>query len=352
MAEFGQTQMTALPELSYGVSFGNMPSRTTYMDGLKGIDKREEIKAALTTQTDLMAVGTQYSGTTGNIPVLVPTIVDPQLYDLTRRDTPLASGLIPRVTNMGLFADWIVRDALMGASFKAEAATLNSTNSNYKRYAQPMSYIYAVGEVSGPLQIASKVWQDALRLESESAFRSLKELEEDAIINGNPTPGDTSGTVTDETAWSGLRFKITTNAIDATGNTVSIDNLRTIIRQARENKGHPNLFVVDYKTLDDVKGLMQSFLMYDKVPQGNIAWGIQTIEFEGIPMVPDLFMPTTAGAREILLIDTNTVQMRVLQDATMEELAKTADTFKFMIKAYETMIVINEKFCGRIYNLA
>ena len=352
MAEFGEMNITALPELSYQASFGNLPNKSVYMDAMKSIDKREEIKAAMTTQSDLMATGTQYSATSGSIPVLVPTVVDPQLYDITRRDTPLASGLLQRVTNIGLFADYIRRTALPGAKFKAEAATLASANATYDRYAQKMSYIYAVGELSGPLMIASRVWQDALRLETEAAFRSLKELEEDCILNGNPTAADTSGTVTDETAFTGLRYAITTYNTDNIGAAITIELMRTKIREIREAKGHPNLIVTDYATLDAVKGLIQSFLMYDKIPQGKIAWGIQTIEFEGIPIIPDLFMPTTAAVREMLFLDTSTIQMRLLQDAMMEELGKTADTFKFMIKSYLTMIVINEAWCGRLYNLA
>ena len=351
MARF-ESSMTALPELNYEASFGNLSNRTVYMDAMKSIDKREEIKAALETQTEQMTIGTQYSPTAGNTPTLLPTIVDPTLYDLTRRDTPLASGLIQRVTNRGLFADYIRRTALPTASFKAEMAALPASHADYDRLAQRMSYLYAVGEISGPMQIASRVWQDALRLETEAAFRSLKEFEENVILNGNPTSGDTSGTVTDETAWTGLRYAITTHSTDNGGVAISIDGMRGKIREIRESYGHPNLIVTDYKTLDDVKGLIQTFLMYDKIPQGNIAWGIQTIEFEGIPIIPDLFMPTTAGAREMLFLDTSSIQLRVLQEAMMEEKKTDTDSFKFMIKTYETMIIINEAWNGRIYNLA
>ncbi len=352
MANFGRTQMTNMPELSYAASFGKTPNRTVYMDAMKGVDKREEIKAAMTTETHLMDTDVQYSAVAGSIPVLVPTVVDPNLYDLTRRDTPLASGLLQRVTNIGLFADYIRRTALPTASFKPEGATVfDPDNSNYDRIAQRMSYIYAVAELTGPLMIASKVWQDALRLETEAAFRSLKELEEDCILNGDPTPGDTSGTITDEEAWAGLRTVITTHALDMTGGAVTIAAMRDKIREIREARGHPNLIVTDYATLDAVKGLIQTFLTYDKIPQGQIAWGIQTIEFEGIPIIPDLFMPTTPGSREMLFLDTSIIQMRILQDAVMEEFGRTADTFKFMIKSYLTMIVINEEWCGRLYNL-
>jgi hypothetical protein len=90
-------------------------------------------------------------------------------------------------------------------------------------------------------------------------------------------------------------------------------------------------------------------------PTGNINFGIESIVFEGVPIIPDLFMPTTATARELLVLTVKlqgNIQLRVLQEATFEELAKTADTYKFMIKEYLTLIIVNEAWCYRFYALA
>lgn len=364
LGNFGRIPANIMPELSYQISFGNLPNKTVYLDRLAGfyvktpkgeaksIDRRDEIKALVTT-SPLFAISTSYSGTSGSIPVLLPTVVDPSLYDVTFRDTPLASGLLPRVTNRGIFVDYIRRTALPSAKWKAEMGALASAESTYDRVATSVKFAYAVGEISGPMLVGSRVWQDALRLETEAQYAALRELEENTIINGNPTTDDTDGSTTDEKAFKGLIQTITTNYVDKNGAEISLDNIRTGIRTIREDKGRPDLIVTDYKTLDDIKTKMQDLLRYP-APTANIAFGIENIVFEGIPIVPDLFMPTSSDAREMLILTVryrNNIQLRVLQDATFEELAKTADSYKFMIKEYLTLIVIYERWCYRIYEL-
>lgn len=358
-----------MPELAYQATFGNMPNHTIYLDRLAGIfderksiDRRQEMKdqiKSLTTTSNLFATGINYTSTSGSIPVLVPTVVDSTLYDVTFRSTPLASGLLPRVTNNGLFADYVVRTALSTAKWRAETGALASNESTYTRYAAPIKFCYAVGELSGPLMVASKVWQEALRYETEGQYRSLKELEENTIINGNPTTGTYDGTYADANAFKGLIATIgsTVGAAKSTlsgTSKISLANLRDGIRLIREAKGEPDLIVTDYKTLDDIKSLIQDLLRYP-APTGNISFGIETIVFEGVPIIPDLFMPTTATVRELLILTVKkqgNIQLRVLQDTTFEELAKTADTYKFMIKEYFTMILIKEAWCFRYYAIA
>ena len=363
-AQFG-TPSGDLDIERYHISFGNTPNKTVYLRQPPLPTDSEEYKAqkvdlrpqiaeelkSLTTTSPLFATGTSYSATSGSIPVLVPTIVDPSLYDFTRRDTPLANGLIPRVTNYGLFADYIRRTALPSAKFRAEGQALTSNESTYDRLAEPVKFMYAVAEISGPLMVASRVWQDALRMETEAQYRSLKELEENCIINGDNTSGDVSGGVTDASSFDGLIVKVSTNTLNKSSVMFTIQNLRDAIRTIRDAKGHPNLIVTDYKTLDSLKGLIQQELRYNDIPGGKIAWGIQSIEFEGIPVIADLFMPTDTNGRRCLVLDTTSIQMRVLQEPVLEELAKTADSYKFMIKEYLTMIVLYEQWNYMIYGL-
>ncbi|MBW6469630.1 MAG: DUF5309 domain-containing protein [Methanosarcinaceae archaeon] len=351
-------------EVSYTSSFGDTPDKTVYLHTpiteVKSlqIDKRLEIKSALTTSSPLMATGTTYSGTSGSIPVLLPTIVDPVLYDLTKRDTPLASGIIPRMTNKGLFADYITMTAPATAVVNGEMGGLNSSTATYARSAQKMSYIYAVGEVSGPMQVASaQQWKDALNLMIPSEYQALKELEENLIINGNPTVDDYDGSVTDVRGFTGLINGITTNTTNKSGAKISLQNITDAFRTIREAYGRPTICVTDYKTLSDVKGLIFDVLRYP-APTATVNFGIENILYEGVPIMPDLFMPTSGSGREMLILDTSSgmgganIQMRVLQDAVFEELAKTSDSYKFMIKSYLTMIIVDETRCYRIYGCA
>lgn len=340
----------------YQRSFGNMPTKTKYLDLLSGVDIRKdeqrmtEIKATVTTSSSLMAIGTSYSTTSGSIPVLFPTIVDSKLYDLTIRDTPLASGLIPRVTNRGLFADYVKRTAIQTATWKAESAALPTGSSTYSRVATPIKFAYAIGAVSGPALAASasQGFLNVLQIEVEGAYRSLKELEENTIINGDTT----SSTYTD--GFNGLIASITTNTSDKDDAELVLGDLDVAEQKIREAKGHPNLIVVDWYGFNRIRALIRPILTAS-TGQNTLNFGFQNVIYNNMVVVPDLFMPTTAGARECLVLDTqtqNNIQLRVLQDATYVEMAKTADELKFYISLYETMIIVNEEWGYRIYDLA
>ena len=45
-----------------------------------------------------------------------------------------------------------------------------------------------------------------------------------------------------------------------------------------------------------------------------------------------------ANGRSLFVLDTNVIEMRVLQDVSYEELAKTNDSIKFMLKCYEVLV--------------
>jgi len=339
--------------LRYAVSFGNLRDKTVYLDAQKGIDIARqndgmEIKSALQTTSPLMATGTTYSATSGSIPVLLPTWVDRNLYDITKRDTPLASGMIPRVTNNGLFADYVRRTAVPTAVWQQEGTAKTSQTSTYDRNAQAIKFAYAVGEVSGPMLVASKIWQDALQNEIQGHYMSLKYLEENTIINGDTT----SETYT--YAWNGLIAGTSTNTSDMSGTTeITLSHLDTAAQTIREAYGHPNLIITDWRTYYRLKRLMRDYVRHPS-PSNVMDWGFETMMWENIPIIPDLFMPTTATERVLLMLDTqtqNNIQLRVLQDATFEELAKTADSYKFMIKEYLTMIIIYESWCYKFYDL-
>ena len=92
----------------------------------------------------------------------------------------------------------------------------------------------------------------------------------------------------------------------------------------------------------------------------TIAWGITTVSFEGVPIIASRFLSTTAGAgsgvpadaRSLFVLDTNVIEMRVLQDVSYEELAKTNDSVKFMLKCYECLVVKAPQFNHIIIDLS
>ena len=359
---------------------GGMPEGMVVSEGLGNYDMRKAIseeimEGGFTIRKALSTTLSTYAA--GTLPVLIPVYVDPEIVDLTRRATPLVE-LIPRVTNYGKTADYNQITVITSAQALAEDASLTEQNDTYVRRSISIRYLYSVGRVTGPMFAASKQflasggYVDALSLEVKNKTIALKRLEESMLLLGdsqtNWTEPVNSTTITAANSYDGL-YQLITNAnsngfggsssyrTDAAGAALSIAKLRTGIRTARTSGGEPNLIVMDYASYDDLKALIQDQLSY--VSTQTIAWGITTVSFEGIPVIASRFLSTTAGAgsgvpadaKSVFILDTNVIEMRVLQDVSYEELAKTNDSIKFMLKCYETLIVKAPQFCHIIIDL-
>lgn len=363
---------------AYNTSFYGLPDGTHYVDysmTLKGfgsktsdgssigaIDMRKDIGKSFINMVKAQSVSGLSPGTTDLS--LIPIYVDPTIVDITRRLTPLVE-LIPRVTNYGRTADFnrVTSRGIVG--FRNEDAALTEVEEVYERKSVPIKYQYQVGRVTGPMLAASRqylstMYIDALNLEVRQKTINLRYTEEDAILNGISSDSRTAyGGVTTVAGaeFDGIRNTEGIQSTDASGNAPSIDSIRAIIRKARTaddsavlGQGDPNLLVTDFTTMDNVKALLQEFQRY--IGTTDIAWGIRTLEFEGLPMIASKFMPTEDTKRELLVLQTDTLQMRVLQDVTYEDLAKTNDSYKFMLKVYESLIVTAPQFNAKLYNLA
>jgi len=71
-----------------------------------------------------------------------------------------------------------------------------------------------------------------------------------------------------------------------------------------------------------------------------------------IPVIPSMYLSNTSGSKEIYFLDTDVIEMRVLQDMTYEDLAKTNDSQKFFLKIYECLIIRCTTFNSAIVEIA
>jgi hypothetical protein len=71
-----------------------------------------------------------------------------------------------------------------------------------------------------------------------------------------------------------------------------------------------------------------------------------------IPIVPSMFMSNVSGSKAIYFLDMQVVEMRVLQDLTYFDLAKTNDSDRFALKMYETLIIRNTAFCASVTEIS
>lgn len=362
-------------EGNYAVSFLNTPNHTIYSNPM-GIQMKGVEYSGSTTienmQENLSKVALKALDTTAGGPgtagyAMVPIFVDPRIVDVTRKYTPLVE-LVPRVTNQGMYADYNQLTAKGGATTAAEDAALSETDTTYDRKSTEIKFLYAVGRVTGPAIAAMPSWilggltsaggatgafndavgTNAKQLEVLVKTREMRELEENLIINGD------SGTTATE--FDGIVSLMgTTNTVDKVSSALALADIDTAVQNAFDDGGRPNLAICGSAVYTDLLGLLTAKIGYMQ-PVQEVFWGFSTIVLNTmvgqIPVVPSMYLDNTANLKAMYFLDMSVVEMRVLQDLTYEELAKTNDSQKFMLKIYEALIIKNPAFCSSITAIA
>jgi len=355
---------------AYEQSFGNIPNKTVYQDpaGLKSfgeIDMRTNVKSAFAVGMKAQTTISGGAGTTGY--AMIPVFVDPRVIDTTRKYTPIVE-LVPRVTNQGMYADYNKITAKGGAFTAAEDASMTETNTTYDRASTAIKFIYAVGRVTGPSIAAQPSYvlagmmpgsgatgpfsdqsaSNALQQEVLVKTREIREKEESLIINGDAA--------TTTTEYSGIvKLMTTTNTVAKGTTAMGLNDVNIAVQKAFDNGGRPNLGVCSSGVYTDLLGLLTQKIGYLKA-EAQVFWGFTTIVLHtmvgSIPIIPSMYMSNVSGSKAIYFLDMSVVEMRVLQDMSYEELAKTNDSKKFMLKVYECFIIKNTSFCASITGIS
>ena len=357
---------------AYGQCFGAMPDKTRYVDGWQNVDVRAQLKSAF--DIGYKALNTETGGAGTASYAMIPVFLDPRIVDVTRKFTPLVE-LIPRVTNQGITADFNKITAKGGAYVAAEDAALPETTDTYDRVSTAIKYLYAVGRITGQSQAAYPSYilegfqptgaglgagspfsstgaPNAKQLEVVMKARQLREKEEDLIVNGDASTTDAE--------FSGIvKLQGTTNVVDLNAAAMTWDDIETAVRYAYDDGGRPKIAVCSSSVLVDIRKLMIDTFRYSPADMagGSLPFGVsasivlQTM-VGPIPVIPSMFLSNTSGAKQIYFLDTDFIEMRVLQDMTYEDLAKTNDSQKFMLKIYEALIFRNAAFNSFIDDIA
>jgi len=362
---------------AYQVSFGHLKAGTSYVNGWNDVDMRGELKDIM--ETGMKSIQAKALGpTTGGVGTagyaLVPVYVDPRIVDQSCKWTPLVE-LIPRVANQGLTADYNVITA-KGSAYTALAdAALPEADDTYDRASTSIKFLYSIGRVLGPMQAAMPSYMiegfnptgngmgngsfgnvgapNGKQTEVLMKARSLKELEENLILNGDAS--------TDATQFSGIvTLQGTTNQSDLSGAALTWDDVEEAVQAAFDDGGRPKLAVASSSVVTDLRKIMIdtfNFRPSDLVGGVELPFGIppqlvlQTM-VGPIPVIPSQFLSNTSGAKQIFFLDTDFIEMRVLQDMTYQDLANTNDSSKFMLKIYECLIMRSIGFNSFIDNIA
>lgn len=359
---------------NYQVSFLNLPNHTVYSNPMgvqmKGVEyggetSLEALREQHSVNLKALETTTGGAGTAGY--ALVPVYVDPRITDITRKYTPLVE-LVPRVTNMGMYADYNQITAKGGGTTAAEDAALTETNTTYDRQSTEIKFLYSVGRVTGPAIAAIPSYSlggltpqggasggfsdqtatNAKQMEVLVKTREIRELEESLIVSGN------AGTTATE--FSGIIALMgSTNTVDKSSAAMALADIDTAIQYAFDDGGRPNLAVCSSAVYTDLLGLLTAKIGYLQ-PVQQVFWGFSTIVLNTmvgqVPVIPSMYMSNVSGSKAMYFLDMSVVEMRVLQDLTYEDLAKTNDSEKFMLKLYEALIIKAPTFCSSITAIA
>jgi len=272
---------------------------------------------------------------------LMPSFFDPALVDRTIRQTPLLQ-LLPRKAVRGrsyvynaMTAKAVPTNGTAGSGFKGDDAALAEDVDTWTSVSTTMKFAYVVGRVTGPSQASGLGYVNLLAEDIRVKSQEMNEILENEIING--------ATATNALGFNGLRAAIATNTTANAGAPIDLEQVRKDMNDVFEANGNVDLVVTDGNTFNVLKGLLMDYQRNVERPSGKMDFGIpDAFTFDGALFIKDRFMPTTASGREIMYLDLRYVFLAVLQDTTFEELAKTNDSHKYMLKWYGSLIVTAE----------
>ena len=342
---------------AYSKSFGGIKSGVAYSGYDKTLNKQYTNDVVKSQYLDLQkaAISDRTAGTASVIGV--PIYLDPAINDVTARATPV-SNVIRRVTNRGRSADYDRLIVKGGVGWKAEDAALTEAADTYETKNKAIKYLYEVGRVTGPLYAASKQrmqeagYSDFLNLEVTNKAQKLKETEEESLINGSSSD--------DANEPDGLVKELTDNGNSTDRNTSGeftigdLDEGVRVCRTANDSAtlggADPNIVLTDFATENKIKGLFYDTFRIT-APTQDFGFGRVSAVVNGIPVMGSREMTAATGSRDLMFLNTDYIEARVLQDMTYDELAKTNDSDKFMLKEYLTWVVKAPEFMNLWYNM-
>jgi len=298
----------------YKSCFGDMISGTVYDDGMQDIHKAVNIGAA--------SAAAGYA--------LTPIVYDPEVIDITRKQTPLQT-LIPKRTNLGKTANYYRYTARGAATWQTEDAALNEADDTREAASADIKFLRLTGRVTGVAQASGQHFYNALQEELMQKTVSMNMQIEDALVNGD--------TATTSTEPNGL-IKLLTANNTAHSAAITLSAINDMLDDCYVDLGQTNLMITDPYTLTAIRQQMQDFVKYESPVK--VAWGMDAVAFNSnngvVPIIASQYMPSASGSRRVIACDTRTIEQRVLVDVSYEDLAKTSDSRKFFLKTYRTNI--------------
>ena len=365
---------------AYRDSFGDLPGKTIYADPLgkatgHAFDERmhmaknlEPVYRAIDEimeddSASFRAASSQVAKALGVDDLTLPVFPREDLVNLAVRRTPLFEAL-PKVTSETITVDQDSVTGLGEAEFGGEADVPDDdADDDFTPQSLDMSYWRIRGSVTGPMQLASATLRNAMGGEQERKAMSMRQFAENAVLNGDPTGGNTDGGMEDERGFEGIRSILIDEGQNrdpaaGVGTTITIEEVRENQRIAAEDGGDQGslLNVTDLKTLTDLLNETDDYdpltINHNGTPEA-LELGGRGVRVDGVDIVVSDFMPNEADNREFLTVDMRLVSFHNLSDLVMESLGKTQDSDDFFMKQYGVFELAagGADYCSLLQNL-
>ena len=325
-------------------------------------DRRAELNMQFKSRAAEMKALTSETGGAGTTDfVLNPINLDPEMWDLSRKELP-ARTIIRRVTNQGPLAVWNTLDSKGNAThsdaFYSELQANTYDDSTYSRESTAIKLLRRGGTTSGFAQatqpgftnlgfnyssgpdgkvgsFTNQAVSNAMDRNIVERTKALMEDEEWAIFNGDSS--------TNSKEFDGIIATLgTTNTVDKNSSALTLADFRTAATNARQDGGYVDIAFTDLTTYDETIGLILD------TKQGIVDYGDETeygfnyvklrVGSGTVKLIGSQFLTTTEGSRAVWLLDSRVWEMRVVQDITYMPMGRTIDGESFIVKMYEALI--------------
>lgn len=361
-------------EKTFADAFGpDTPDKTVISDplgavtGEEGFDRRPAIRKSLDAEyraiDEIMADGGSFRAAMHEVAAAKGLNVDDYtlpvypLSDLTRltsKKTPFWD-MLPK---MARNSNTVEQDSVTGLAspqIGGEREVPPDQDDDYQPQSLSMTYYRVTGSVSGPMNLASSGFRNAMGTEQTNKAEAMTHFSANLALNGDPTAGTADGTINDERAYKGIRTLVTDAGENrepsaGAGTPITSEMVRENFRRAVEDGGNANstVHVTDWKTLTDLKNALDDHdpVIIQNGPQGSVNLGARGVMIDGQPLVASDFMPNAdydatanPGGRELLTVDMRFLGVHDLSSRVLEALGKRNDADEFFMKRYSVLML-------------
>ncbi len=341
----------ALQDL-YSMGYGMWPEGTVVYDPWRKIDNRKAF-AKIIRKKAIMDSTT----------ALIHATTDQEVLDYTRLRTPLQE-LIPVETMRGKTANWdTLASRTVGGPVAETVSSLTAQTDTYVAAQLPAILWLEVGgwtdfsllalrnqvpprdlralTIRNKLQNLAEGWERELifgNLLNASTYTNTSAVSKRPLIPANESKGFTGliQMALASSSGNGVAF------INSKGNSaVTAEDIDNMIANGQDANVNFNLALTDQVTLNYLKSIVMGNVRIDG-GDASVAFGINALQWRhqngALNFVVEQYLPTEAGYRMMVFVDTSMLAQRILLDTTVEMIAKTYPSENFMVKKFGTLI--------------